>query len=323
MTELSEDKPSLQHLPVSLFASVMGLSGLAIATQKLEGVFSLDAWASSAFLAMSGFVWLGLFLAYVVKILRFPRAVLAELNHPIRLSFFPTISIGVLLLSIGLIQLFPMAAQLLWWIGAAAQLIFTLLILDRWIHHEHFKTEHNSPAWFIPIVGNILVPVAGAEFGYAEISYFFFALGIIFWLPLMAISLNRAFFFSAIPKRLLPTLFILIAPPAVGFISWLKLHSGNLDDFGIILFYVAAFLLLMLVVQARHFIRLPFALPWWAYTFPLAAMDIAAFAFYSLIPQPHYLYFAVSLYVVLSLVVLLVSYRTIRAGIKGSIFLPE
>lgn len=323
MTELIKDRPSLEHLPVSLFASVMGLSGLAIATQKLEVVFSFNTWASSVVLAISAILWLGLFIAYALKIIRFPEAVISELNHPIRLSFFPTISIGALLLSIGSIQIFPMAAELLWWIGTSAQLLFTLFILDRWIHHEHFKTEHNSPAWFIPIVGNILVPVAGAEFGYAEISFFFYALGIIFWLPLMAISLNRAFFFSAIPKRLLPTLFILIAPPAVGFISWLKLHSGTLDDFGIILFYFAVFLLVMLVVQARHFIGLPFALPWWAYTFPLAAMDIAAFAFYSVIPQPHYLYFAVSLYVVLLLVVLLVSYRTVRAGIKGSIFLPE
>ena len=301
----------------------MGLSGLAIATQKLEASFILNAWASSAFLAISAALWLGLFLTYALKVLKFPKAVISELNHPIRLSFFPTISIGALLLSIGSIQLFPTAAELLWWIGTTAQLLFTLFILDRWIHHEHFKTEHNSPAWFIPIVGNILVPVSGAEFGYAEISYFFYALGIIFWLPLMAISLNRAFFFPAIPKRLLPTLFILIAPPAVGFISWLKLHSGTLDDFGIILFYFAVFVLVMLVAQARHFIRLPFALPWWAYTFPLAAMDIAAFAFFSVIPQPHYLYFAVGLYVVLLFVVLLVSYRTVRAGIKGSIFLPE
>lgn len=323
MSELREGKPSLEHLPVSLFASVMGIAGLAIATQKLETVYSLSTWSSSVILGVSAIVWVGLFLAYAVKILKFPNAVVSELNHPIRLSFFPTISIGVLLVSIGSMQLFPMAAELLWWIGASSQLLFTLLILDRWIHHEHFRTEHNSPAWFIPIVGNILVPVAGAEFGYLEISYFFYALGIIFWLPLLAISLNRAFFFSAIPKRLLPTLFILIAPPAVGFISWLKLHSGNLDDFGIILFYVAVFLLLMLLVQARHFIGLPFALPWWAYTFPLAALDIAGFAFYGVIPQAHYLYFAVSLYAVLASVVLVVSFKTLQAGLKGSIFLPE
>jgi tellurite resistance protein len=310
-------------MPISFFAIVMGVGGLAIAVQKLEAMFELPAIASLVLVGLAGLIWLSVFSAYMLKLLRYPEAVGGELNHPVRLSFFPTSAIGLLLISIALLGVLPLAAEVIWWIGMLAQLGFTLVILDRWIHREHFKTEHNSPAWFIPIVGNILVPVAGVELGHAEISYFFFAVGLFFWLPLLGISLNRSFFFDPIPKKLLPTLFILIAPPAVAFISWLKIHEGNLDDFGVMLYYFAMFMVLMLVTQAKRFMGLPFALPFWAFTFPLAAATIASFAFYSVVPKPLYQYLAISLLAVLSV---LISYLLVRTSVevaKRSLFLPE
>lgn len=323
MSEIETSNSSLRHLPISFFAIVMGVAGLAIATKKLEAVYGLGSIASTALTGLAAIIWLAVFGAYVTKVLRFPEDVIHELNHPIRLSFFPTSTIGMLLISIALLEVLPLASQVLWWIGTLGQLAFTLVILDRWFHKEHFKTEHNSPAWFIPIVGNILVPVAGIEFGYAEISYFFFAGGLIFWLPLLAVSLNRAFFFSPLPKKLLPTLFIMIAPPAVAFISWMKLHGSKLDDTGVFLFFVAMAFLLMLVSQAKRFIGLPFALPWWAFTFPLAAADIAIFVFYSQIPQLHYQILATSLYAVLAGLVGYLLVKTLIETVKGNLTQPE
>jgi tellurite resistance protein len=323
MSEIQASSSHLKNLPISFFAIVMGVAGLAIATKKLETLYSLGSIASIVITALSSLIWLAVFVAYVSKVLRYPEEVKAELSHPVRLSFFPTSSIGLLLISIALLDVLPLASQVLWWIGTIGQLVFTLVILDRWFHKEHFKTEHNSPAWFIPIVGNILVPVAGIEFGYAEISYFFFAGGLIFWLPLLAISLNRAFFFSPLPKKLLPTLFIMIAPPAVAFVSWMKLHGSKLDDTAVFLFFVAMAFLLMLISQAKRFIGLPFALPWWAFTFPLAAADIALFVFHSQIPQFHYQILATSLYAVLAALVGYLLVKTVIETARGNLTKPE
>jgi hypothetical protein len=55
----------------------------------------------------------------------------------------------------------------------------------------------------------------------------------------------------------------------------------------------------------------------------LTAVTIAAFTFYSIVPQLHYLIIALSLFSVTFLVVLLVSVLTIRAAIRGKICLPE
>lgn len=323
MTDIENERGSIEHLPVSIFASTMGLGGLAIATSRVEGVFDLPNYASMGLGLFTLGIWFALLVAYSIKVVRFPDALIAELDHPIRLSFFPTISIGMLLISISFLEIFEPLAQLFWWIGTLGQLGFTLLVLNRWFHREHFETSHNSPAWFIPVVGNILVPVAGAQLGYLEISYFFLAFGLVFWLPLLAISLNRSFFFGAIPKKLRPTLFILIAPPAVGMLSWSALHGGNPGEFGLVLYFSALFFLLMLVSQAKWFISLEFGLPWWAFTFPLAALSLASLNLYSSIPNLHYLVIALVLYVVLAVLVLLTGYRTVRGVFTGSLLRPE
>jgi tellurite resistance protein len=319
----SANTPSIQHLPITLFATVMGLGGLTIATENLEKHFGAAGYASIALLSLTTAVWLSLVVAYVIKWIRFPAAVRAELDHPIRLSFFPASSIGLILIAASFYRYLPDLSNVLWWIAVVAQLAFTLIILNRWIHSEHFTIEHNSPAWFIPILANLLVPISGAPLGHEEVSYFFFAIGIVFWLPLMAISLNRSFFFAPIPQRLLPTLFIMIVPPAVGFTAWTALHGGKLDDFGRILYFVGLFMTLMVISQWRKFVGLPFALTWWAFSFPLATITVASFLYFSLVDEVFFLVLAISLYVVLALLVTTLTVRTAILAINKKAFLPE
>jgi tellurite resistance protein len=172
-------------------------------------------------------------------------------------------------------------------------------------------------------VGNILVPVAGAELGYLEVSWFFYSIGLMMWLPLLAVLLNRFFFHPMMPGKLLPTLFILIAPPAVGFISWMKLHHGAIDDVARILYYFALFTTLLLASQYRFFIKVEFALPWWAYSFPVAAISIASFVMNEHIGGTFFYTLSLVLYVALALLMIMLVIKTIKAMLGGKICVPE
>jgi hypothetical protein len=138
----------------------------------------------------------------------------------------------------------------LWLAGTALHLVFTFYVMDVWIHHDKFEVHHINPAWFIPVVGNVLVPIAGMELGYTELSWFFFSIGMLFWLVLFAIIFYRVLFHNPLPGKLMPTFFILIAPPAVGFIACIKL-TGDLDAFGRVLYYSGLFLTLLLLTQTK------------------------------------------------------------------------
>lgn len=313
----------LEHMPISLFATVMGLAGLTIATQKAGQLWGFGDLPALALTVLTSLVYLTVFATYATKWLHYPEAVKHEFAHPIRLSFFPTSSIGMILLSTVYVPYEPSIAFYLWAVGAAVQLLFTLIILSNWIHHDRFHIQHSNPAWFIPIVGNILVPTTGAELGYLEVSWFFYSIGLLMWLPLLAVLLNRFFFHPMMPEKLLPTLFILIAPPAVGFISWLKLHHGSLDDVGRILYYFALFTTLLLVSQYKFFIKVEFALPWWAYSFPVAAISLASFIMNEQIGGIFFNVLSLILYVALVLLMITLILKTIRAMLNGKVCVPE
>jgi tellurite resistance protein len=312
----------LEHFPVSFFAAVMGTTGLAIAWKKAHTVLGLPAeiglalqwWALALFVVLA--------FAYLAKIALHWAAVKHEFAHPIRLNFFPAVSISLLLLAAAFADTTPYSAAGLWMAGALLHLGFTLTVMSSWIHHTRYELKHANPAWFIPVVGNIIVPIAGVGFAPAEISWFFFSIGLVFWLVLMTIVMNRLFFHEPLPERLTPTLFILIAPPAVGFISWLRLNGGEIDAFARILYHVALFLTLLLASNALRFFRLRFFLSTWAYSFPLAAMTIATLI---MAEQGGGLFVPLGwgLLAVLSVVLTLLTVRTALGALRGEICMPE
>lgn len=313
----------LEHMPVSMFSIVMGLAGTTIALEKAEHRWAWSVSPSTVLLAVTAAVFVLISLAYLSKFIWHRAHVVAEFNHPIRLSFFPAMSIGMLLLAIATLGHYPGISLYLWALGATVQLLFTLAILSNWMHHEKFQVQHSNPAWFIPIVGNILVPIAGVPLGYQEVSWFYFSVGLMMWTPLLAVLFNRFFFHPMIPSKLLPTLFILIAPPAVGFISWVKLHGGVVDDTARIFYYFGLFITMLLLAQARYFMKASFALPWWAYTFPVAALTIATSVMAEKVGGG---FFAALFPVLLASLVLLVSVisaRTVMAMVRGQICVPE
>ena len=312
----------LENFPISFFSVIMGLSGLAIAWGKAQSIFGFDFHINTILVGITSLVFIILLVLYAIKIVKYAPSVAKELAHPVKLSFFPSISISFLLLSIAYLDVNMAISRPLWMIGIALHLPFTLYIINKWMHHEHFKVNHINPAWFIPAVGNMLVPIAGMVHGYADISWFFFSIGFMFWVVLMTIFFNRVLFHNPMDAHLLPTLFILIAPPAVGFIAYMRLNGG-IDNFAQFLYFSALFLTLLLFSQANRFIRLPFFLSWWAYTFPLAAITIASFAFYEHKQNDFYLWLAGGLLALVTFIVVITILKTIKAIGKHGICVPE
>jgi tellurite resistance protein len=257
-------------------------------------------------------------LLYAAKFAKYPQAVFSEFKHPVKLAFVPSFSISMLLLSIATLHTAPGLSFWLWSLGSLLHLSLTLYVLSSWIHHSKYEIAHLNPAWFIPVVGNILIPVVGVQHASAEISWFFFSLGLFFWPILTAIIFYRLIFHASLPERFMPTLFIFIAPPAVGFISWFNL-VGGIDAFGRVLYFVALAFTLLLAAQVSYFARLKFFLSWWAYSFPIAAITIASLIMAKETGLAFYTWLAVALLGVLNLVIAVLLVRTTRAVLRREI----
>ena len=115
---------------------------------------------------------------------------------------------------------------------------------------------------------------------------------------------------------------ILLAPPSVGFIAYIRL-TGSVDAFGRILYYTALFLALLLASNAVRFLRSPFFMSAWAYSFPLAALTIATLVMSTHLPLPLFPLLGFGLLVLLSVVVAVLTGRTLLAVRRQEICAPE
>lgn len=314
--------PRLQHFPIAFFAMIMGLGGLTIAWLRAEEILALPFSISFWLLVPTTGLFILLAVLYTIKVVKHREAVIAEWGHPVKMNFVPTASIALILLSIAWQPLSLPYSKLFWLTGTALHLILTLHVITQWMHHSKFEIAHLNPAWFIPVVGNILVPIAGVEHAPVELSWFFFSVGLVFWPVLLAIIFNRVIFHGSLPERLMPTLFILIAPPAVGFLSYIKL-TGEVDAFARVLYYAALFFTLLLIAQLRWFSRLKFFLSWWAYSFPLAAITLATLTMFKHTGDPLFLRLSGILLAVATVVIAALFIRTGIAVARREVCLAE
>ncbi|QXT41069.1 SLAC1 anion channel family protein [Gymnodinialimonas ceratoperidinii] len=308
----------LEHTPISFFTTAMGAFGLSLAARA--GGFEV---ASSVVGAVATALLVILFAVFALKFLRHRAAVVAEWSHPVKLAFFPAASISLLLMASFLHPIAPEAARPVWLLGAALQGVLTVVVISAWISHRAFGPGQLSPAWFIPAVGNVMAPFGGIPLGYIEFSWYFFAVGILFWLVLLTLVFNRLIFHDPMPGKLRPTIVILIAPPALAFLTWVQFHNGSIDAAARVLINLGYFFTALVALQMPAILRLPFALSFWALSFPLAAITIASFRFAELTGSLVHLVMGYGLLAVLAIVLAVLTVHTARAIVSGAVFQPD
>lgn len=291
---------------------VLGLIGFTLALQKSEQIFNYPRNIYGFFLYFTLVVFAIILIVYIIKIIKFPREFKKEFLHPVKINFFPILAKIFLILSIVFLNINMFGSKISWIIGTVLQLFFSIVILSIWIRHSTFKAQHLSPAWFMPIVGNVMVPIAGVAHGFVELSWFFFSIGLVMWLVLFTIVFNRMIFHDPIPDKLIPTFFIIFAPPAIAFIASVKLF-GSVQPMGKILYFISLFFFMLIIAQVKLFSKIKFYLSWWAYSFPTSAISIATMLMYHESGLLFYKYLSFSLLTILFLIIFYLIVKTLKA----------
>ena len=220
-------------------------------------------------------MFVALAVATLLRGLRHPEAWAEDRRHPVRHAFVATLPIALLLLAtVAVAQFGPSAwAAGLWWAGSLAQLFVTVWVLARWWRGNiagGLQWAGVTPALFIPIVGNVLAPLAGVPLGQAEWSAAQFGIGLLFWplvlvLLLVRIAVQGMFAGAAAAHA------VHRAGAAGGHRAWRRCSWARRRWWAGACGAWALFTLLWVGTQARQIAGLPFSLPHWAMSFPLAA----------------------------------------------------
>jgi tellurite resistance protein len=320
----SQIRPRLEYLPVGLFGSVMGLTGLSVAWRLASARYGDPSWLALVaptigIVAVVAFV--AILTGHAIKLITAFSAVETEFRHPIAGSLFGTALISLLLLPIVVAPYGLVLARTLWIAGAIGMILFAWLIVSRWMSDRQ-QVAHATPAWIIPVVGLLDVPIALPTLGLPPLHglmVFALAAGIFFAIPLFTLIFSRLLFEPPLPDALKPTLLILVAPFAVGYSTY-SITTGQADLFAEALYLLTLFVLAVLLGQLRHLpVCCPFRVSWWAVSFPLAASAIAALRFAA--AEPGFIpdSIAVALLALATLVIAGLLVRTLVGLVRGEL----
>jgi C4-dicarboxylate transporter/malic acid transport protein len=347
----------VQHFNPAWFAAVMGTAVIPLAIGFLE--WPIIRPAVVFFTVVAAVLFLALLAPWTLRFVLYPQAVRKDMNHPVACSFFPTMPISLVILSLVLLRypdLFFRAdvsvhlAFWLWILGTIGIYGMGFPILLSIFRNQGIELQHANFGWYIPPVSKLIIPVAGFDLAralpqYLELTFglSIISLGVGFFLFLfVGAAVYHRYVYHELPmSRLAATFFIGMAPTAILavilFKMWHLFEGGDVLGIDAHVFIPAAKLgilmnwgfsvwwfVMALIVVAYYLrrIELPYALSWWAFTFPSGALGVATGVAWkaSGFDFIHTLYVGFVLFLIM--VWLLVLAQTVRGVISGRIFAP-
>ncbi len=315
---------ALSFLFPGWYAVVMGLAGLSLAWYRAVPAMGDAAGAAGLVIGvLAALVFGALAVATVLRGARHPEAWSEDRRHPVRHAFVATLPVAIVLLAAVAVASgwSGPAVEALWWVGSLMQLWVTVWVLSRWWKGNRaggLQWASVTPVLFIPIVGNVLVPLAGVPLGRPEWSAAQFGIGLLFWPLVTTLLVVRIAVQGLWPQRLLATSFILVAPAAVVGLSALQFGAPPLLAWG--LWGVSLFCLLWVLPLVRPIADQPFSIAHWAMSFPLAAFAALTLR---LAPSGPLQLAGVALLALTSLLVAALSLATVRGLRDGQLLAPE
>lgn len=269
---MSTPNDPLQHLGPAWFAPVMGWSGLGLAWLRAQpAAGDMARQTAVACAAVAAAVFIAVLAASTLRVFRHRGALQADLAHPVRHGFAAALPISMMLLATLGMGLGLPATQLapLWWCGLGLQLGVTVWVIGRWLAGR-LPWPGLTPVMYIPIVGNVLVPLGALPLAQPQLAWACLGVGVFFWPVVTAMVMLRQAQMP-LPDRLAPSWFILLAPPSVTGLSALAL--GAPGWVGMAALGIAGLTLAAVLTRVPAMWRAGFGMPAWAASFPLAAIS--------------------------------------------------
>lgn len=346
-----------EHFNPAWFAAVMGTAVIPLALSFLK--FSWVKPLSFACIVFSAIVFLLFLIPWTAKFFLYPKSIKKDFNHPIASNFFPTMPIALILFSLNLMK-FPtmffskslslQLAYYLWFLGAAGIYLLGFIILVHIFRHKDISLQHANFGWYIPPVSKLIIPIAGYELAghfpersdlLMTISTASFGIGFFLFLFVGAAVYHRYIYHELPISKFAATFFIGIAPAAIiSVILFKMMHLFShhplmgLDSttmvtvcrFGVVFTWgFAAWWFIMAVIMILYYLKnidLPYALSWWAFTFPSGALCVSSGVAWKASQIGIIYNFYVVAVAFLLAIWTVVFIRTMKGVLSGKIFAP-
>ncbi len=284
----------------SWFSAVMGTGILAIGSHYYRSYVPFLGTLSYIFYYIALSLLLFLIVPWTLRWLFFFEDAYNDLEHPILSSFYPTLPVGILILSIGAVIIIKnyILGEILWLIGAPLTVFFVIITFFIVFKGRQMTLDHISPAWFIPLTGLLSIAIPGSllmEYipSYMEnyvlfMNYFGWGSGFFLYLALFAICMYRFMLRPPLPGILSPTIWINLGPVGTGITGIVTLVTYSefitvkepFYIFSLLFWSFGIWWVIMALGMTIYYfrkIKVPYGVSWWGYTFPLGAYVTASY----------------------------------------------
>ena len=263
-------------IPASSFGIVLGVIALGSDWRAAAGLWGMPRSIGEAIMLLGVGIWAGLAALYAAKWAWHRDDARAEAAHPIQGCFIALLPVSTLFVSTAVLPHSRAAAIVLFAIGAAGALAFSVWRQGAWWQGGR-DSATTTPALYLPAVATgFAVAIAAAALGWNEWAQVPFGAGLFGWLAVESVILHRLLLNEALVPALRPTLGMQLAPPAVGLVAYLGLIDGDPGLVAQMLFGYALLQGLILLRLLPWIRRQPFAPSYWALTFGVGALSLAA-----------------------------------------------
>lgn len=263
-------------VPVSFFSIPVGLLAFAGTWHVAVRLWHLPEDIAQAFTLAGLATWAGLLALYAHKWIAHRADAIVELQHPLQSAFAALVPVSSMLAAVTMIPFSREGAMGVFVVALVAQLALGLALNGRmWMGGR--PPELVTPAIYLPSVAQSFVAAtASAAFGWHQLGLLFFGVGLLAWLALESLIVQRAAVGTPLPEAQRPLLGIQLAPAVVGGGSWMALTTGTPDMFTWLLLGYGLYQALLLLRLLPWIRAQAFAPGYWAFSFGTAALPALA-----------------------------------------------
>jgi tellurite resistance protein len=306
-------------MPVAFFGIAVGSLALANAWRVAARIWQVSAAAADLITFAALAIWLAILLGYAHKWLVHREEARIEMQHPVQSSFAALGPVSSLLAAQALLPYSRPGALVLFAVSA-----FGALALGVFLHGRFWqggrKPELVTAAIYLPSVGTSFVAgTTAAAFGWTQLGALFFGAGLLSWIALESMIMQRATVHEPLPDALRPTLGIQLAPPVVGGVTYLSLTSGTPDLFAMILLGYGLYQALVLLRLLPWIRKQAFVPSYWAFSFGVAALPTMAMRMVERGSTGPVEWLAPGLFIASNVIIGLLVFKTIALMLRGEL----
>ncbi|MEI5009335.1 TDT family transporter [Streptomyces sp. PmtA] len=260
----------LVHLPH--FAIPLGIAGLGGAWTAGVLVLQAPEWVDDTLYTVAGVLWLLFSAVYIGERARHRGAFRSDRESAASgagAAFLPVVGI-LLIVHFG--RYMPLAAaRTVCWILVAALAVVAAQLLAHWLTGQlTFQQLH--PGYTLPLVAGPFIAAIGlASVQAVSAARAALGVGMFFWVVIGGVITARLITGGPLPERVLPSLSVLLAPPAAGGIATFVAYPGPIGPLQLAFFGVFVVMALVQIALLKAYLCLPFSLGFWNFTFPVSA----------------------------------------------------